>query len=181
MIEQPADIIPDSDSDSDGIGDEDTPADVRAVLAAAENGETDILRDLLRNRPDLVNCRDSDMYTPLHRASYNGHVPAVRMLLDMGADPHSRSSEGWQPLHSAVKWGHAPVAAVLLAAGADINCQTGGGLTPAHIVAMGKGRKIIEFVIFHPDVDLSIRNSANELAYDVARRLSPHHRLFLCV
>ena len=170
-----------SSSGDDGVGDDDTPPECRAVLTAAENGDTEVLRELLRERPDLVNCRDSDWYTPLHRASYNGHVPAVRLLLDSGADPHARSSEGWQPLHSAVKWGHTEAAAVLLSAGADINAQTNGGLTPAHIVSMGKDRAVIQFVIFHPDVDLNIRNSAGELAYDVARRCSPWHRLFRCV
>lgn len=170
-----------STSDDDGVGDSDTPPECIDVLQAAENGETDVLQELLCQRPDLVNCRDSDCYTPLHRASYNGHVQAIRLLLDRGADPHARSSEGWQPLHSAVKWGHIEAAAMLLSAGADINAQTNGGLTPAHIVSMGKDRKVIQFVIFHPGVDLSLRNAAGELAYDVALRSSPWYKLFQCV
>lgn len=170
-----------SDSSEDGVGDDSTPAECQAVLQAAEHGDTDQLKRLLRQQPDLVNCRDVDEYTPLHRAAYNGHVLAVQLLLDFGADHTARSSDGWQPLHSAVKWGQAEAAAVLLAAGADINAQTTGGLTPAHIVCMGRDRRIIQFVIFNPDTDLSIRNSTGETAHEVAIRSSPWHQLFRCV
>lgn len=167
-----------SGSSEDGVGDDQTPAESRQVLQAAELGDTDLLKQLLRQRPDLVNCRDMDEYTPLHRAAYNGHVSAVKLLLDLGADPTARSSEGWQPLHSAVKWGHAEAAAVLISSGADINAQTSGGLTPAHIVSTGRDKQMMQFVIFHPDVDLSIRNSAGETAHEVATRSSPWHPLF---
>ena len=168
-----------SGSSEDGVND-DSSLECLPVLQAAEKGDTRKLKDLLDLDPDLVNCRDSDDYTPLHRAAYNGHVRAVELLLEKGADPHARTSDGWQPLHSAVKWSHAQVACLLLSAGADINAQTNGGQTPAHIVSMGKDRNIIQFVIFHPDVDLSIRNSSQELPYDVAKRCSPWHKLYDC-
>ena len=176
-----ADCESDWSADDGVIGDETIAAEAQAVLCAAENGDTALLAALLRQQPHLVNCRDADKYTPLHRASYNGHVQSVRLLLDHGADPHARSSEGWQPLHSAVKWAQVETAALLLAAGADVNAQTNAGLTPAHVASMGRDCRILQLLLFRADVDLSLRNSAGELARDVALRCSPWHPLFRCV
>jgi ankyrin repeat protein len=33
-----------------------------------------------------VNARDKYEWTPLYRAAYNGHVEAVKTLLELGAD-----------------------------------------------------------------------------------------------
>ena len=43
---------------------------------------------------------DEDLYTPLHRAAYNGHVNVMKVLLKHGADPNAPTLDGWTPLHS---------------------------------------------------------------------------------
>ena len=40
----------------------------------------DTVKELLENQPDIVNSRDPDGYSPLHRASYNGHVDMVKVM-----------------------------------------------------------------------------------------------------
>lgn len=47
------------------------------TLWAAETGNTDVLNEMLQTDSNLVHAVDADGYTPLHRASYEGHVQAV--------------------------------------------------------------------------------------------------------
>lgn len=75
------------------------------LLKSSEKGIVDHVVSILDKEPSLVNCKDSDGYTPLHRASYNGHVNVVRILLQRGADVDSKTEDGWQPLHCACRWG----------------------------------------------------------------------------
>lgn len=51
----------------------------KKILWAAENNHIDIVRELLSSESDLVGSRDSDGYSPLHRASYNGHHEMVNV------------------------------------------------------------------------------------------------------
>ena len=46
-----------------------------AFLTSAEHGVLDLLREIhTLCGDDIINCVDSDLYTPLHRACYNGHT-----------------------------------------------------------------------------------------------------------
>ena len=58
----------------------------KLILKSAQKGDIEKIRDLiLKLSPEecstLVNVQDEDGYTPLHRASYNGHVPVIELLL----------------------------------------------------------------------------------------------------
>lgn len=53
----------------------------KAVLLAAQNNELEILRKLLETDPDLINARDNDLYTPLHRACYSNNVEVIRVSI----------------------------------------------------------------------------------------------------
>lgn len=46
----------------------------KRILWAAENNHLSIVQQLLAMDPSLVNARDRDQYTPLHRAAYGDHV-----------------------------------------------------------------------------------------------------------
>lgn len=52
---------------------------VLRTLCAAEHGDMDVLKDMVEKNHELLHCRDSDGYTPLHRASYNGHLNALQV------------------------------------------------------------------------------------------------------
>ena len=59
-----------------------------------------VVENILDKNPNYVTAIDEDLYTPLHRASYNGHTEVMRVLLKHGADPNAPTLEGWTPLHS---------------------------------------------------------------------------------
>ncbi|CAK1544627.1 unnamed protein product [Leptosia nina] len=105
------------------------------VLWAAENGELETITNLLSSHPGLVHAKDSDGYTPLHRASYSNHVNIISYLLSVGANVHSKTELGWTPLHSACKWNNYAAAARLLAGGADTAALSNGELLPLHLTS----------------------------------------------
>ena len=102
------------------------------VFDAAAAGDVDRLTELLDADADLVNTYSEDGYTPLHFAAFFSRGPAVRLLLDRGADVGAVSKNDMevQPLHSAVAADARQVVAALLQAGADVNARQRDGFTP---------------------------------------------------
>uniref|UniRef100_A0A8C5P6F2 Ankyrin repeat domain 49 n=1 Tax=Leptobrachium leishanense TaxID=445787 RepID=A0A8C5P6F2_9ANUR len=149
------------------------------ILFAAENDRLGAVQGLLSDKPDLVNTADEDHYTPLHRASYNGHLGIVRELVARGADVHAVTVDWWTPLHSACKWNNTSVASFLLQHGADINAQTKGLLTPLHLASGNRdSRQMLELLLMNRYIKPNLRNKAGETAYEIARRTDVYHYLF---
>ena len=102
------------------------------VFDAAAAGDVDRLTDLLDGDAGLTDAWSEDGYTPLHFAAFFDRGPALRVLLDRGADVGAvaRNDMQVQPLHSAVAANSREIVAALLAAGADPNARQQGGFTP---------------------------------------------------
>jgi hypothetical protein len=148
------------------------------VLSYAENGSLHLLKQLICKDPDLVHVRDSDNYTPLHRACYNNHVEVIKLLIEYGADTRAKTHENWEPLHCACKWSHVEAASLMLHNGAYINALTNGNVTPLHLASATKNRNLIELLLYHPDINLDIKNNSGDTALDIARRYNPYYKLF---
>ncbi|XP_023219489.1 ankyrin repeat domain-containing protein 49-like [Centruroides sculpturatus] len=149
------------------------------VLQAAENNEVEVLRALLENDPNLVNVKDEDSYTPLHRACYNNNVEVIRILLSYKANIAAKTEDNWEPLHCACKWDSVEATSVLLQNGANVNATSKGGLTPLHLAASNNGgRRTLELLLWHPYIDATIKNEAGETAYEIAYRSGPFSKLF---
>ena len=72
-------------------------------LAAFANW-LEIAEILIRNGAKVRDTENS--FTPLHCASSNGHLDAVKLLIENGADPEDINENGWTPLHGAAQNGH---------------------------------------------------------------------------
>jgi ankyrin repeat protein len=153
---------------------------ITALHFAAMSGHTETVRALL-NHSANVNAKDKYNQTPLHWAALNGSTAIVIDLLDKGADVNATANydddpKGTQPsataLHFAAKYGHTETVRALLSYGADASAQDRFGDTPLH-EAVKKNRidvvRLIISKISHNNAVLSIKNSANETAFDIAK------------
>jgi uncharacterized protein len=70
---------------------------IEEVSQAAQLGDATRLKELLQVEPILVNTENTDGLTPLGFAAHYGHIEAVQVLLDYGADPNALS-------HSAIPY-----------------------------------------------------------------------------
>lgn len=149
-------------------------------LKAAEKGNTKICTQLHAvHGSELLEYKDEDGYTAVHRAAYNGHVEVTEKLIQLGANVMARTNDKWQPLHCASKWDQVEVASLLLQNGADINAQTQGGQTPLHLVSSNReAQQTMELLLTHPKIDPSIKNDLGETAYDIAARCCAHAGMF---
>jgi ankyrin repeat protein len=92
---------------------------------------------------------ESSGYRPLHCAASNNHIPAVRLLLETGADINGRIGYGGtdRALDVAAERGHAAVVKFLIGQGAAINTASG---CPALTEAAGKkNHKLVELLLRH--------------------------------
>jgi ankyrin repeat protein len=70
------------------------------------------------------------MATPLHKASENGHIDAMRLLINHGANINKKDNDKWTPLHEASWNGNIDAMQLLIDAGADVNEKDNTGWTP---------------------------------------------------
>jgi uncharacterized protein len=94
-----------------------------ALLVAARDGHTEIVRELLAKGADVNAIEPVFGACPLHKATYNGHLDITRIL---SSAPnvnlnYQGPSNGYTPLLDALWHGFAEVAEVLLDAGALVN------------------------------------------------------------
>jgi uncharacterized protein len=109
------------------------------VFNAAATGRVDDLRGLLTDAA-AVHSVAYDGWTPLHLASFFGHVDAARVLLEAGADVNAVSTNSLAntPLHAATAGKHSEVALLLLAHGAKTDTMDGGNYTPLQIATQNR-------------------------------------------
>ncbi|CAG2241463.1 ANKRD49 [Mytilus edulis] len=169
-----------SDEDEDEENEEEIQNNPKKrILWAAENNHLDIVESILQSDPELIKSCDDDMYTPLHRACYNGHVDMVKLLIRKNADVNAKTSDGWQPIHSAARWNQSDVIQVLLEHNADINSQTNGGQTPLHLASSCKDtRETLTLLLSNPNTDRTIINNLGETAETICKRTSALCKLY---
>ncbi|MCY4120984.1 MAG: ankyrin repeat domain-containing protein, partial [Acidobacteria bacterium] len=115
-----------------------------AVHDAALTGDVLRLRSLLDEDSDRVGERSQSSATPLHFAASGNQVPAIRLLLDAGADIEAKMDRGISPLYSAARAGAAEAVALLIARGADVMSAGTAwqAWTPLHGTTKSRGNRV---------------------------------------
>lgn len=127
-----------------------TGEDIWAVLNASRDGETDKLGSLLSSHPGLANA-NYWYTTPLQLAVREGHLDAVRMLVDAAADITHRSLYQSETLLTlAADRGHKPVVDYLRQQ-LDLHHGSMGTKEPIHIaVESGDAREVTKLLGVDP-------------------------------
>jgi ankyrin repeat protein len=123
----------------------------KVIIKAAKAGDVRTIRTLLGADANLVEARDSDGSTPLHCATWKGHLNVVEMLLAAGADVNAVNQNGhWgtTPLHAAAHANQARIAELLLAHGADPKALDAEGRTPMFHTTFHKAKAVAK--LFEP-------------------------------
>jgi ankyrin repeat protein len=114
---------------------------------------------------------DEDRNTPLILAAKNGHVEAVRALLQSGADVQRSSAKTETALHWAAWNGHPEVCSLLLDWGAKVNTMGGGGTwkaTALHWAAYADQLSVVKLLVGR-GADVSLTDANGETAAVWAR------------
>ena len=108
------------------------------LLEAADSGDTDKVKDLLKGEVD-VNAKDDDGMTALMLAAMDGNTEMVTALSAVaGIDGNVANDDGWTALMYAAMDGHtATVTALSAVAGIDVNAVNDDGWTALMYAAMG--------------------------------------------
>ena len=101
------------------------PAGENAMMLAALNGDTDLVKALIDKGAEV----NKKGWAPLHYAAANGHDDIVKLLLDSSAYIDAGSPNGTTPLMMAARGNHISTVKVLLDAGADSRIKNQLGLT----------------------------------------------------
>lgn len=90
---------------------------------------------------------NSEGKTTLHLSAENGHLEAVRCILEFGTDIDVRDASGLTALHLAVEHGHTHVVKLLLEEGASIEIKDLRGWTAIHKAAAKGWEEIIKLLV----------------------------------
>jgi hypothetical protein len=142
------------------------------LMYAAESGNPELVREILRYHPDLE-ARDRDGKTAVFSASeyrYDvddaARAECVRLLAQAGANVNARDSKGNTPLHETFLNN---VEIELLKLGANVNARNNDGETP--IFTTVDNTAILLFI--EHGADLTIRNNEGDTVIEAARKKGP--------
>uniref|UniRef100_A0A453JG56 Serine/threonine-protein kinase BSK1-like TPR repeats domain-containing protein n=1 Tax=Aegilops tauschii subsp. strangulata TaxID=200361 RepID=A0A453JG56_AEGTS len=112
---------------------------MNALHAAAGCGSFSVFQYLVEEVKMDVDLPDTaQQFTPVAHAVTNGNLPAVKYLIDHGADVHQQRAKGnITLLHAAAVHGYSEIVKFLLARGADVNAVSDLGTALTHAAIRG--------------------------------------------
>lgn len=112
------------------------------IHTAAAAGNAEVVRCLLDSESIALRTATGD--TPLTIACFNGALPVVRLLANVGADLRAANANGMLPLHCAAVGNHIEVVRFLLSKGCNPAAADDHGNTPMDLCAARGHLDLIE-------------------------------------
>jgi len=103
-----------------------------ALYDAAYKNNLEVMQLLLAKGAIIVSQGSSD--TPLHAASREGYLDAVRLLIQSGADVNYRDRDGNTSLHCAARSGNSRLVGYLIEKGGDVSILNKNEQAPINVV-----------------------------------------------
>ena len=104
-----------------------------------------------------IHVQNIEGQTPLHAASYSGHLSVVQWLVGKGADIDALDNNGWTPLLCATAAGRLSVVEFLVEKGADIHARNSKGETLLQWASKFGHLSEVEFLV-EKGADIDARN-----------------------
>ncbi len=125
------------------------------LILAADYGNTEIVRLLLKKNKENLEDKNTDGNTALIIAASSGHKDTVELLLQEGADINATDRGGWTPLMLAAAKGHIEVVKSLLKKNKEnLKAKNTDGNT-ALIIAASSGHKDTVELLLQEDADIN--------------------------
>jgi uncharacterized protein len=139
------------------------------IFEAAATGSTARVKELLENKPDLVDAYNVDGFQPLGLASFFGQYDTAELFISKGARINSPAENQTRvgPLHSAAAGRHQNIMKLLLENGADPNARQQGGFTPLHSAAQNGDVEMLKLLLKF-GADPGIRSEENNTPLEMA-------------
>lgn len=137
-----------------------------SLAFAALTGHVDILSEILAKGMIIniiaapINPTVSHMDIPVCLAAGNGHLEALKLLLNAGANLNSFDKKGNTALHWAAKNKHLEVVEFLIKKGIEVDVANDDGLTPSYLAAQTSCKSIVKILL------LNRKNKASLLKYN---------------
>ncbi|RBA12603.1 hypothetical protein FPRO05_04053 [Fusarium proliferatum] len=155
------------------------------VLHVVKGGSSVVLQRLLERQPHPAdaNQRDKkDGKSALHWAFYYKRHPAIKLLIEHGANVNEKDSDGWTPLTQAIRERNEDLVWLLIKKGAQVDQRDGKGWLPLHYAIEFKSKSIVWLLISNnasvnlPDANVpSVLDLALQQAeYSIAWLLCQH-------
>lgn len=145
------------------------------LIYAAESGNPEVIREVLRYHPKLE-IRNSQGRTALFAAAttyrtktVESVVECVQLLAEAGADVNADDNVGDTPLHHTFL---TEVEEELLKLGADVNARNHNGETPIFTTSDDDAIPLL----IQYGADLSIRNNEGKTVFEAAETKGPHRQ-----
>ena len=125
--------------------------------------ETEILEKLLEKGADPnISATGQSVYSPLHLASWRGHMKKMALLLKAGANPdeplRDTHNYGMTPLLKAAETGHIAAVVLLANSGADPLKTDKFGCNGLHLSSSSGNKELIEYFLGLPGVAIDAQD-----------------------
>jgi ankyrin repeat protein len=149
------------------------PLKATALYYAAFCGLSELAKWLIETHAEDVNAKCYRDRTPLHVASEEGHVDAVRVLLDHGAHVNSQDNINWMPLHFASDEGNLKVVQLLLEHEATLNARSAADSSPVYLASQSGHLEIVRLLCDH-GANVHLRSYNNLTPFQAATETGHH-------
>lgn len=106
---------------------DEAPIDFKSLHSAVRWDKRDVLQGLLKNSA-AANVQDTTNGNyPIHIAAQNGHLEALKMLLEKKAVVNAKNGKGNTAIHMAVGYDYYECAVALIKAGGDVTAENEAG------------------------------------------------------
>lgn len=149
-----------------------TAEDALNVYEAAATGNPRRLKTILGQSRVRINTANEEGFTPLSLAAFFGHVEAVKVLLENGADVNQKPPSRFQntAVDAAVAGEHPDVVRVLLASGADPNVRSEENYTSLHKAVAHGNLEIVRLLLDHGADPNATRDGGNSPLDDAGEK-----------